>query len=204
MGWNFEDFLLTAATGGMYAPYKLAVKDPMAAKNAERAGFDPYSGMPDYPGYIDLSGGATGKFSADAMRTGTSPAAKKKKKEQSRLALTNQEMLRKQANSTAADAKNAVAMKGGLGGGQAERINLAAGDRALEVGQGARTGANANIARISMEDEANRVGNLGQAAGMQANEAARKNAYNLGGYNAKMGAWAGGKQAQATSLGGKK
>lgn len=193
------------------------IAKPMEAKNDQRAAFDPYSGMPQYPGYIGMepnqlqTGPAGQKFTQEAMRNGPSQAAQLAMKNQGSMALRDQDTLRKQAAGTAADAKNSIAMHGGLNSGQAGLINMEAGNHALEVGQNARSNANTNIGNIQVGDEAARMGQLQGAEGLNAAQQGRfsmentkQNAFNLGAYGKNIDAWAANKQAQATANSGKK
>ena len=198
-------------------------------QNAARAGFDPYSGMPLYPDYIgmepvELNGAGLlnrapmDKFTQEAMRSGPSREAELAVAEARRQGGLTRDQLKKQALGEAAQAKNALAMKGGLQTGAAERVNTAMGSRALELAQQAHADTNRNIASIGMEDENNRVKMLGQAPAMQLSAAefaskdldrkqlenSKRNAFNLGRYNSQMSAWGAGKQAEATSKAGKK
>lgn len=195
-----------------------AVKGPMDEAEARRAGFDPYSGMPvgaDFIGMDDSilknAGPASMQISNEAMRQGPSRGAELAGMEQRRQLGVNRDQLKKQSMGEAAQAKNALAMKGGLSSGAAERINTGMGSAAMEMGQGARQGYAKNMASIGMEDEGNRQKMLQGAAGIEAQGLGRvqgqniaKNAYNAKKYGDQMSAWAGGKQAQATQNAGKK
>lgn len=203
--------------------------DQKRAADAARAGFDPYSGMPLYPDYVGMEPGQLdtsgllnrapmNKFTSEAMRTGPSRGAELAMAEQRRQVGLSRDQLKKQAVGEGAQAKNALAMKGGLMSGAGERVNTAMGSRALELAQQANSESARNIASIGMEDENNRVKMLGQAPSMQLSAAdfaskdidrnqlenTKKNAFNLGRYGSQMSAWAGGKQADATAKAGKK
>lgn len=198
-----------------------------------RESFDPYSGMPSYPDYIGmtpqqltsspyLNRAPMDQFTAEAMRSGTGHGAKLAMANQNALALDAKQHGQAQAQGEAATSRAMLASKGGLSSGASERIAKSAGNRALDLNQAASQNTASQNRLISMEDENNRIKMLGQAPGMQlqasqfdlgaqegninrqAQEMAKRNQYNLGGYNSSMQAWAGGKQAQATQNAGKK
>lgn len=165
--------------------------DKMRAQNRARNEFDPYSGMPGYPGFVAMDpnfmymgdeaarayGGAKlntapmDKFTMEAMREGPSRAGMLAQKAQAYGATRSIENAKKQAAGEAATARTQLAMRGGAGAGTAERLAKNANNRALELGQNARDTAARNSMQISMEDEDNRIKMLGQAPAMQVSAA---------------------------------
>jgi len=220
---NIGGFLGGAVAGVPGAVFGALQGRKMDAAEAARAGFDPYSGQPLYPDYIGMSDaelmghpGALGqRYNAEAMRTGPSRGADLAMAEQRRTLGMTRDQLKAQALGEAAQAKNALAMKGGLSSGAAERVNTNMGSRALELGQQARQGYAKNLADIGMEDEGNRQKMLMGAAGLESqtqnsglgrvqNQNLAKNKFNLDRYGSQMSSWAAGKQAEATKNSGKK
>ena len=196
---------------------ELRKKDP----NYAYSGYAPYraaSDSPEYPDFIGMdpgvlrnAGPASMQIINEGMRRGPSLGAELAQREQIRQLGLNRDQLKKQALGEAAQAKNALAMKGGLTSGAAERINANMGANALELGQGARQGYAKNMASIGMEDEGNRQKMLGHAANLETQGPGReqaenlaRNKFNLDRYNAQMSGWAAGKQAAATADSGKK
>lgn len=203
--------------------------DSFKAQNEARAAFDPYSGQPLYPDYVGmdesqlngaglLNTAPMDQYTREAMRSRPSRGADLAGAEQRRLLGLSRDQLKQQALGEAAQAKNSLAMKGGLTSGAAERVNTNMGSRALELAQQARSEYGRNTASIAMEDEGNRQKMLGAAPGMQLQAAeyaskdidrgqlenTKKNAFNLGRYGEQARGWAAGKQAQATQNAGKK
>lgn len=188
------------------------------------ATYNPFADMPEYPTFIGMEPGdltlfgrspLMNKYGQEAGRTGPSPAALMAMREQNRLYGLSRDQLKKQALGEAAQAKTALAMKGGLQSGAGERINTSMGNRALELAQTTHAANNKNIADIGMEDEQARTKMLGNAAAMEGDilsgdvqrkqlENTKGNAFNLGRYDSKMKAWAADKQAKATENSGKK
>ena len=176
------------------------------------------SDAPFYPDFIGMddsilrnAGPASLQLMSEGMRTGPSRGAELAQLEQRRQLGLSREQLKKQALGEAAQAKNALAMKGGLSSGAAERIGTNMGSAAMEMGQGARQNYAKNMASIGMEDEGNRQKMLGNAANLETQGLGRQqaqnlalNKFNLDRYNAQMGGWAANKQAAATADSGKK
>lgn len=169
------------------------------------------------------------QFRSEALRTGRSPWAMLAHKGQDLEQGKALDLGTRTAASQGAGARGQLAMRGGLTSGARERI---AGNQANSVldmtqnvaGQGAQ-----NRLQIDMNDEQNRIGQLGQLPGME-NLAIQpdldktklygqarqldigntignnqsKNAFDMGLYGEKMKAWAAEKQAKAIDDSGKK
>lgn len=169
-----------------------------------------------------LDRSALGKYTNEAMRTGPSRNAMIAMQANRADTALNASKARKLAAGTTAEARSQLAMKGGLGAGGAERLAASGRDKAADLVQMANQQGAQGRVQIGMEDERNRVNMLGQAPGMNlaaaqygtaraegqldrlTNESTKRNAFNLGQYQNKMNAWAGGKQAEATMKSGKK
>ncbi len=208
-----------------------------------------YNGMPSYPIYmgmepdaLSLAGRAEqmyGKvnpdrraltqYNAEALRTGPSEGAKLAMKGQRYTAAQNRDEMSRQQAGELAGAKTQLAAKGGLRSGAAERMNTAIANRGMDLAQQGRDTAARNSMQIGMEDEKNRVGQLGNAVGMnqgasefdlrkqqgllgtyegdinrQQLENTKANAFNLQRYGSQMQAWGANQQANATANSGKK
>lgn len=193
-------------------------KDPNYSNTYAYAPWQAGPDAPLYPTFIGMddsilrnAGPASMQIVTEAQRLGPSRGAELAGMEQRRQLGLNKDQLKKQALGEAAQAKNALAMKGGLSSGAAERINTGMGSAAMEMGQGARQGYAKNMASIGMEDEGNRMKMLQGASGIEAQGLGRvqgqnlaKNKFDLDRYNAQMSGWAANKQAAATQDSGKK
>jgi hypothetical protein len=186
-----------------------------------------------YPTYIGMDpnslsaapGGnnmAMDKFTQESMRNGVSPGTQFALQENTLAANRGRDDARKMAGGMAKDATASLAMHNGLGGGQGERINKYAMNVGMDNAQKADAAAAGNRANLLVADESQRSGDLKSAAGMgqqqemnnynmkagdldrMQKELALRNQYQMGGYQAQMGAWAAGKQANATQSSGKK
>lgn len=218
--------------------------DTFAAQNPGQ-----YGGMPDYPTYmgmepdaLNLAGRAESmygnvnpdrralsQFNNEAMRTGPSQGAKLATQGQRYMAARGRDDAKLQQAGELAQARTALATKGGMRSGAAERMATSVANRGMDLNQQGRdTSAKANM-QIGMEDEKNRVGELGNAVGMNQSAAnfdlgktqgllgtyegdinrnqlenTKANAFNLQRYGSQMQAWGAGKQADATANAGKK
>lgn len=154
--------------------------DQNQAARASQGGFDPYSGMPTYPGYVGMepealavgrqvpvNTSALNKFSTEAMREGPGRGARLALADQSKDALQGKDAARALAATTAAEARSNMAMRGGLSKGASERAGRYATDVGMDAAQKASAVAAKNRANILIGDEANRVAALGQVPGMQ-------------------------------------
>lgn len=165
-----------------------------------------------------LDKSALNKFQEEAMRTGPSQYAKLAGKQNKYMTMAARDQAAQDVASGGAEARAALASKRGLTSGAAERIATGGRNKFLDMSQGISAQGAQNANQIAMNDEQNRISQLSQVPGMQvqslqpefqkeqliAGENARKNAFNLGRYNAQMGAWGANKQAEATANAGKK
>lgn len=197
------------------------------------SGGDPYAGMIPYPTYIGMDPAGLSinnnfrnapmqKFQQEAMRTGPSAGTQFALGENARGATRGRDQARRMGQGFGLNAEAALSMKGGLGAGAKERIQQYSTDVGMDAAQAADANASQSRANLLIADEAQRTGQLGQAAGMQAGENQfdynlmagnlgrqqgeydRRNMFNMNNYNERMRAWASGKQAQATADSGKK
>lgn len=201
--------------------------------NGGGGGGDPYSGMVPYPTYIGMDPAGLKinnnfknpfmqKFGMEAMREGPGKGTQFALKQNMMGATRGRDQAMRGAQGLADNATAQLSMKGGLGAGARERIQQYATDVGMEGMNAADANASNSRANLLIADEAQRIGQLGQASGMQAGqnqfdynleagnlgrqqgEYDRRNMFNMNNYNERMRAWAAGKQAQATADSGKK
>jgi hypothetical protein len=169
------------------------------------------------------------KFRGEALRTGPSSWATLANKQQNLEERMARQRAMSEGASGAAGARSQLAMRGGLSSGAKERLARDANKNYLMMSQDIGAQGTKNRGQISMNDEQNRITQLGQLPGMEnqaiqgdlaklsmwgqgrqfdtnqaVNEAGRKNDYNLGRYKEKMAAWGANQQANATAKSGKK
>lgn len=178
--------------------------------------------LPGYEQYMQNNDQGYNAFRGQALRTGPSNWANLATVQQGQQAAdqTNKAIAQGGANEATADSQ--LAMQGGLASGARER--------AAESGANATTGAEQGIARqegqnvlqIGMNDEQNRMSELGQLPGMEdqraqqwqnvkqndlsnsMNENQAVNSYNQNLYQQQLTAWGAAQQANATANSGKK
>ena len=196
-------------------------------------GGNPYGGMPGYPTYIGMDPSGLKiennfqnpffqKFGMESMREGPSKGTQFALKQNAMGATKGRDQAMRGAQGLADNATAQLSMKGGLGAGARENIQKYATDVGMEGMNAADANASNSRANLLIADEAQRVGQLGQAVGMQnqqnqfdyglqagnlarqRGEYDRRNMFNMNNYNERMRAWAAGKQAQATADSGKK
>lgn len=189
-------------------------------------------GVNEQLGGIGTDRSSLDQFKGEAQRQGPSNYARMGVNQQEQLAMNAQDAGAKSVAGQGATARSQLAMRGGLTGGAAERVATEGQKNYLDMSQGINQQKSANIAQIGMNDEQNRISQLGQAQGMenaqtgidlqklgmgtQANmfdignqmkNSQSKNDFDLGRYNAQMADWAATKTAQGqlqSQKGGKK
>lgn len=222
------------------APNGMSTTDP----------YSPYYGMPGLPQYvnqydpatmalapglksqldsINLDPTALNAFKTQALRTGPSQWANLATNQQMAQEAGQRENAAKQSNSQTAQAEDRLAASGGLSGGARERAQTEGGKNYLNMSQDLGRQGNLNRLQIGINDESNRIQQLGQLPGMElsalqpefqkaqmlegANQAdlgaqiaanQAKNAYNSNIYSQQMNAWGANQQANATANSGKK
>lgn len=171
------------------------------------------------------------KFKDEAFRVGPSKYAKLAGGQQDMMAVDARNRVNRSAAGSAAQARTQLAMRGGLGGGAAERIATGSARNVMDLSQNVSRQNAENHGQIAMNDEQNRIQQLGMVPGMDLNAAnfdlsktkmwgegfqydttnkinANKylNDWNMDKYKQQGAQWAAGQQANATSSagGGKK
>lgn len=244
---NIWDGATWQDTGGSNRPND--VLDPFNLFGGRTKDTGPVLGQPDRPGYqtgwdpsqafspelakrlagINLNTTGLDKFRTEALRSGPSLWASLANNNEYAQEAAQKDRAITQARSGARTAEADLASKGGLSSGARERIARSGGRDLLAVGQDvARTG-NLNRMQIGMNDEQNRITQLGMLPGMEntayqdamqkentwdtarkadidaaTQENVRRQGYNTNVYNQQMQAWAANRQAQATENSGKK
>lgn len=146
---------------------------------------DPYSGMPTYqPGYdpntmalypkfqgqinaINPNTQGLDKFRGEALRSGPSAWANLARGQQFSEQANAQEQAAKAAASGTATAASDLAMRGGINSGARERIAAGGVKNLLDMNQNAARQGNLNRLQIGVNDEQNRISQLGQLPGME-------------------------------------
>lgn len=139
------------------------------------------------------------------------------------------ERAKREAKGTRAEAEAQLALRGGLSAGARERLESSGARNLLAMSQDVSRQGNLNRMQIGINDEQNRIAQLGQLPGMEAlalqsnlqregmytqarqtdinraiAENQNRNAYNQSLYQQQMQAWAAQRQARATERAGKK
>lgn len=212
--------------------------------------WSPYYGMPGQPGYgtvydantmafapevqqrlnsLALDTRGLEAFRREALRKGPSSWAKLSTKKQFAEEADSRERAKQEARSSQAQAEADLAMRGGLSGGARERLTAGGAKNLLAMSQDVGRQGNLNRMQIGINDEQNRISQLGSLPGMEnANlqsqlqkeqlwenarnadlqrvqqENERRNQWNQMLYQQQMQAWASNRQAQATENAGKK
>lgn len=168
-----------------------------------------YAGMPTAPGDAITSTpgyNRTGldKFEQEAYRTGPSNWAKLSTQQQQMNADSARNRGTAEVGSQAAKANDDLAMTGGLTSGARERMATTAGRNQLDMSQQVGKQQGDNNLQIGINDEQNRISQLGQVPGMELgsanfdlSRAQGENAFNAQNYQTQGGIWAAGQQANA-------
>lgn len=169
------------------------------------------------------------KYRGEAMRTGPSAWAGLANQQQSAEQMNQQNLGARQAASAGADARSQLAMGGGLSSGASERVAREQGRNYLGMSQNAAQQGAQNRMQVGLNDEQNRISQLGSLPGMdvaahgaglqdinawaqgkqfdvgnQVNEGRAQNLFNSEQYKNQMAAWGANNQANATAQSGKK
>lgn len=240
--WNaLDNELGTGAIPDANVPGGLPKREAAALAPGERPGRPMY--QPSYDprtmGISDeLNGRLNGiqmdkrglnKFRGEALRTGPSAWASLATRQQGVEGAKARQDAAKAGAGQAAEARSALAMKGGLRSGASERIARDSMRNQLAMGQQIGQKESDNKLSIGMNDEQNRVNQLGQLPGMEIaalqpefdktklwgqgkqydignriNETDKNNAFDLQRYHEEMQAWGANQQANATANSGKK
>lgn len=170
-----------------------------------------YSTMPQYPQLTPLTQfqpDETGlnDFREQATRTGPSTWANEATAKSYTDQANAMDAASKSAASNTATSKNALAMQGGLRSGAAERVQTSGNRDAMSADQQLAAGGNSNRQQIGINDEQNRITQLGMLPGMEEadagfkeNEASGENQQLLSQYGTQASMWGAGQQANATA-----
>lgn len=197
-------------------------------------GYNPYTmgisqGLDSQLGGINVDTTGLDKFRTEAERTGPSAWAQLAGQQQDLEGQNQREQAARTSGAQGAQEQGQLAMSGGLSSGARERVSRDAGRSALGMDQNIQRQENQNKMQIGVNDEQNRIQQLGSLPGMenqaaqiplqkaqlwaqgqqfdvgnQVAEAGRQNDFNLGNYHEQMAAWGAGQQANATANSGKK
>ncbi len=223
---------------------------PGMVQGTKSGGSPIVEGSPDYPGYsagydpatdalagtydqrlqgVQMDPRGLDAFRDQALRTGPSAWANLSRKDQRMQEQGARERGAKEMNSQFAQGADRLAATGGLSSGARERLAQSGQQNYLAMSQEAAHQGNANNLQIGINDEQNRISQLGQLPGMElaaiqpdlqkseawynaanqdrANtigENDKRTAFNMNLYNEQMKAWAADRQATATENSGKK
>jgi hypothetical protein len=227
----------------------MAAQSPWSALNQTAGDYDE-NGMPRIPGYqasfdprsmslaqqmsqglnnINVNHQGIDAYRAEALRQGPSKYAQLATDKENTNEISARSRAQAEANAQRSQGASQLAMSSGMTHGAAERMNRASNNNYLNMSQDIGKQAQQNRQQISMNDEQNRISQLGALPGMentalasdfqklqmqgqanqfdignQVQEGTRLNAYNMNKYQTQMGAWAANKQADATANAGKK
>ncbi len=180
------------------------------------------SGAPAYPGYapaydnsmaVGLNSAGQKALLDQGLRSGPSQWANLSTAQQNKEETQARDRAAFDAAGATAGAQAGLASSGGLTSGGRERTQEAGQKGFINASQDAARQAGLNRMQIGINDESNRLQNLGTAANMEqqnalANQNAQlqsnmgKNAYNLGLYNTQGQIYAGNQMANATQKSG--
>jgi hypothetical protein len=178
---------------------------------------------------INLNTRGLDAYRNEALRTNPSRYAELATEKENLNETAARDRARGESAAKQADAASDLAMHGGLDSGARERLARGSNSDFLNMSQEIGKQAEGNRQQIAMNDEQNRISQLGALPGMEAqslqpefqkqqmlgqanqfdignaiNEGNNKNAFTLGRYHEAMSAWGANKQAQATANSGKK
>jgi hypothetical protein len=211
---------------------------------------DPYSGMPGRPSYqqgydpntmsvtpevearlnkIQADNRGLNAYRQEALRKGSSRWAGLQNQKQYSEETDARERAKREGRSAKSQAESDLAMSGGLTSGARERLSNEGVKNQIAMSQEAGRQGNLNRMQIGINDEQNRISQLGALPGMEnqtlqaqlqkegmwnqakqtdmqriIEENRRRNDYNQNVYNQQMQAWGANKQAGAIENSGKK
>lgn len=195
---------------------------PMAANSVAPNNGPDYSGAPPYAAFnpiynnamaVGMNGASQKGFEAAANQKGPSAWATLMNQQQNNEETMARDKAAKNAAAGIAQGESGLASSGGLTGGARERLAEGGANAYTAAAQNAAQQGSMNRMQVGINDEQNKLQNMGTAAGMentnalanlsaQMKGAGSQNEYNLGLYNAQAGAWGADKQAQATQNSG--
>ena len=177
--------------------------------------------MPGYNQYLNNNSQGYDAFKGMALRTAPSNWANLASTQQDLQGADQLNKAVQSGNANTAGVDSQLSMQGGLSSGARERAAESGGLATTAAEQGINRQTGQNKLQISMNDEQNRMSELGQLPGMEMSRAGAMegvaqtdlqnqmagnqsvNTYNQNLYGNQMQAWAAGKQAQATANSGK-
>lgn len=188
--------------GGAFAPQPPPPYNPGSYK--DRTGI--YAGAPEIPGYQqygpELNTQGLEKYRQEATRTGPSAWAGLMGKQQEQEYQKALEASRGQLASQTAGAESALAMRGGLSSGARERLQKQGLLAQMQAGQNLSQQKSANLLQAAINDEQNRIAQLGALPGMELQALAPSrtreealNRYAQDKYRTEAGIWGAGQQA---------
>lgn len=150
-------------------------------------------------------------YRSQALRTGPSAWASLSKVSNAANEASQKEMAQKKAASATATAQDQLASSGGLSSGARERSAEEGAKNYLSMDQDLTRQGNLNDLQIGVNDETNRMQQLGALPGMEnqalstiASKNKAQNDFNMGLYHEAKSGWAAKQQADATANAGKK
>lgn len=210
--------------GGLWGPKDQAPVDWMSGMPGTptyQSSYDPSMALlPKFEAYQKANDQGYDAFKSMALRRGKSDWASLADTQQDMQAQDQLNKAVQSGNANTANAESQLSMQGGLSSGARERAAEAGGLATTAAEQGINRTAGQNKLQISMNDEQNRMSELGQLPGMESTRAGQwegvnqvdqanqigagkeKNQFLQNLYNQQMTAWAAGKQAQATAASG--
>ena len=161
-------------------------------------------------------------YAAQALRTGPSAWANLANIQNAEQLETQKEQAEAQGAGQTASVENQIASSGGLSSGARERAAESGANSVLDMQQGLQKQGNENSLQIGINDEQNRISQLGALPGIeneaiqplfqkadiltnaQAQQNQAANTWNMNLYNTQMGAWGAQQSANAIADSGKK
>lgn len=156
------------------------------------------------PGYVPMDGPALQQMQKIALSKGLSPWATMADEQQRQVKETALEQGAGQVAGTTAGADANLAASGGLSSGARERTAETGQKNYLSMSQDLDRQEGLNKAQISMNDQQNKIQQLGTVGQVEGSNATAANAFNANLYDQQMNAWAANQQAAATRDSAKK
>jgi hypothetical protein len=193
-------------TGGASLALESQADNLKSQRQAWNPNTDYLSGMPTAPtdvmNGVNLDRSGLNAFAGEAMRTGPSAWSKLATQQQDQSQADALQRGTAQTAATTQGAQDQMAMQGGLTSGAAERVAQSGARNMLDMGQDIARQGDQNRLQVSINDEQNRISQLGQLPGMQLaasgfdlSKANAQNAFNAQNYQTQGGIIAAGKQA---------
>lgn len=155
------------------------------------------------PGYVPIGGPAVTQLTQLGLNQGLSPWALLAEQQQEQLKENAQSQGAQSVAGQTAQTDAGLEANGGLSSGARERAAEGGAKNYISMVQSTGQQANANDMQIGMNDEQNKIQQLGTAANIEGQNATAANSYNQNAYNTQMQAWAANQQANATENAGK-